>query len=118
MVQANVQRGILGPIRNYRLYNYLICSNGHLLGVRSASGSSMKVIAAVIAATIVVVASVASRSQVVGDVRVAIRATAGVSSRGSGGTWHRQSDGESWGAAAGTSRSMLVVRDLTTCAHS
>jgi hypothetical protein len=89
MVQANVQWGILGLIRNYRLYNRLSCSNGHLLGVRSASGSSMKVIAAVIAATIVVVAFVASRSHVVGDVRVAIRATAGVLSQGSRGTWHR-----------------------------
>jgi hypothetical protein len=86
MVQANVQWGILGLIRNYRMYNRLNCSNGHLLGARSASGSSMKVVAAVIAATIVVVASVASGSQVVGDVRVAIRAAAGVSSRGSRGT--------------------------------
>jgi hypothetical protein len=83
MVQANVQQGILGPIRNYRLYNHLNCSNGHLLGARSASGSSMKVVAAVIAATVMVVASVGSRSQVLGDVRVAIRAAAGVSSQGS-----------------------------------
>jgi hypothetical protein len=36
----------------------------------------------VTAGTIMVVASVASGSQVVGDVRVAIRAAAGVSSRG------------------------------------
>jgi hypothetical protein len=88
VVQANVQWGILGPIHNYRLYNCLSCSNGHLLGVRSASKSSMKVVAADIAATVVVVASVASGSQVVGDVRVAIRAAIGVSSRGSRGTWH------------------------------
>jgi hypothetical protein len=43
----------------------------------------MKVVAAVIAATVMVVASVGSRSQVLGDVRVAIRAAAGVSSPGS-----------------------------------
>jgi predicted Zn-dependent peptidase len=78
MVQANVQQGILGLIRSYRLYNRISCSNGHLLGARSASESSMKVTAG----TIMVVASVASGSQVVGDVRVAIRAAAGVSSRG------------------------------------
>jgi hypothetical protein len=78
----------------------------------------MKVVAAVIAATVVVVASVASGFKVVGDVRVAIRATAGVSSWGSRGTSHRQSDGESRGAAAGISRSKLVAQDLTTHAHS
>jgi hypothetical protein len=89
VVPANVQQGILGPNCNYRLYNRLSCSNGHLLGARSASGSSMKVVATIIAATIVVVASVASGSQVVGDVEVAIRAATGVSSRGSRGTWHR-----------------------------
>jgi hypothetical protein len=95
MVQANVQWGIIGPPRKYMMYNHLGCSNGHLLGARSASGSSMKVVAAVIAAIVVVVASIASGSHVVGDLKVAIRATARVSSRGSRGTWHRQSDGES-----------------------
>ena len=118
MVQANVQWGILGMIHNYKLYNCLSCSNGHPLGARSASGSSTKVVAAVFAATVMVVASVASGSHVVGDLKVAIRAIAGVSSRGSRGTWHRQSDGESRGAAAGTSRGKLVARELTTRAHS
>jgi anti-sigma-K factor RskA len=83
---------------------------------RRSSGSfrsSIAVVAAIITITVAIVVSITSVSRV----GVAIRAIVRVSSRGSRGTRHPQSDGERRGATVGTSKSKRMVQGLTTRAH-